>query len=199
VQLLSERYANQLDDKARKFINYAVDGAVRMQTLIQDLLSLSRVTTKGRAFEMVDCNMLLRQALGCLQAIITDKGAEITSDPLPRVHGDSMQITLVLQNLLGNAIKFCTNVPPRIHISAEEGVDTWRITVQDNGIGIDAKYADKIFVIFQRLHTREEYPGTGIGLALCKRIVERHGGEIGFQSSVDKGTAFFFTFPKGNG
>jgi signal transduction histidine kinase len=199
VQLLSERYTNQLDDKARKFINYAVDGAVRMQTLIQDLLSLSRVTTKGRAFEMVDCNMLLRQALGYLQVSIADRGAEITSDPLPRVYGDAMQITLVLQNLIGNAIKFCANVPPRIHISAEESVDTWRITVQDNGIGIDAKYGDKIFVIFQRLHTREEYPGTGIGLALCKRIVERHGGEIGFQSSTDKGTAFFFTFPKGNG
>jgi signal transduction histidine kinase len=199
VQLLSERYTNQLDDKAQKFINYAVDGAVRMQTLIQDLLSFSRVTTKGRAFEMVDCNTLLRQALVHLQASIADKGAEITSDPLPQVYGDAMQITLVLQNLLGNAIKFCVNVSPRIHVGAEESVDTWRITVQDNGIGIDAKYADKIFVIFQRLHTREEYPGTGIGLALCKRIVERHGGEIGFQSSVDRGTIFFFTFPKGNG
>ena len=195
VQLLSERYKDQLDDTARKFINYAVDGAVRMQALIQDLLSFSRVTTKGLAFEEVDCNQLLQRALGNLQIAIDTSGAEITRDPLPKVYGDAGQITQVFQNLIGNALKFRGTMPPKIHVSAKQLDDTWQISVQDNGIGIDPKYADKIFVIFQRLHTREEYPGTGIGLALCKRIVERHGGEIGFQSEVAKGTKFYFTFP----
>lgn len=196
VQLLSERYKDQLDDKARKFINYAVDGATRMQTLIQDLLSFSRVTTRGLNFELVDCNKLLHQALGNLKVIIETSGAEITSAPLPQVQGDAMQIVQIFQNLLGNAIKFCANTPPEIQVGVEELDDMWRISVQDNGIGIDPKYADKIFIIFQRLHTREEYPGTGIGLALCKRIVERHGGEIGFESEPDKGTRFYFTLPK---
>ena len=196
VQLLAERYKDQLDDKAQKFIDYAVDGAMRMQTLIQDLLSFSRVTTKGLSFALVDCNKLLQQVLLNHQVTINNSKAEITYDLLPQVQGDAMQIIQVFQNLIGNAIKFCAKIPPKIHVSAEELHDKWRISVQDNGIGIDPKYAEKIFIIFQRLHTREEYPGTGIGLALCKRIVERHGGEISFQSETGKGTRFFFTLPK---
>jgi signal transduction histidine kinase len=196
VQLLAERYKDQLDERAQKFINYAVDGAVRMQVLIQDLLSFSRVSTRGLAFAQVDCNSLLVEALDNLQTSIRTTEAVITSDQLPVVFGDRIQILQVFQNLIGNSLKFCTNKPPEVHVGAELNADNWRFSVRDNGIGIDAKYADKIFVIFQRLHTREEYPGTGIGLALCKRIVERHGGDIWFESEVDKGTTFYFTLLK---
>ncbi len=196
VQLLAERYKDQLDEKAQKFINYAVDGAVRMQVLIQDLLSFSRVSTRGLAFSQVDCNVLLAEAIDNLQTSIRTAEAVVTSDLLPAVYGDKIQIVQVFQNLIANSIKFCANKPPTVHVSAELSAGTWRFSVRDNGIGIDVKHTDKIFVIFQRLHTREEYPGTGIGLALCKRIVERHGGEIWFESEVDKGTTFYFTLPK---
>ena len=196
VQLLAERYNDQLDEKAQKFINYAVDGAVRMQMLIQDLLGFSRVSTKGLAFARVDGNILLAEALENLQTSILTSEAVITSDQLPVIHCDRIQLVQIFQNLIANSIKFCTNKPPMIHVSAELSAGNWLFSVKDNGIGIDAKYADRIFVIFQRLHTREEYPGTGIGLALCKRIVERHGGEIWFESEVDKGTTFYFTLPK---
>ena len=193
VQLLAERYKDQLDAPAQKFIHYAVDGAVRMQVLIQDLLDFSRVSTRGLNFTRIDCNLLLAETLDNLQNALTVSGAAVTHDQLPVVYGDRIQIVQVFQNLIANSIKFCTNTPPRVHVSAELSDGKWRFSVQDNGIGIDAKYADKIFVIFQRLHTREEYPGTGIGLALCKRIVERHGGEIGFLSEVGKGSTFYFT------
>jgi signal transduction histidine kinase len=193
VQLLAERYKDQLDEKAQKFIYYAVDGAVRMQMLIQDLLEFSRVSTKGLAIIRIDSNILLAEALANLQTSITASGAEITHDQLPMVVGDRTQIVQVFQNLIANSIKFCTNKPPRVHVSAETSNEHWTFSVRDNGIGIDAKYAEKIFIIFQRLHTREEYPGTGIGLALCKRIVERHGGEIRFESEVDKGSTFSFS------
>lgn len=197
VQLLAERYRDQLDDKAQKFIHYAVDGANRMQVLIQDLLDFSRVSTRGLAFSSVDCNQLLGEALDNLQTSIRATGTVIIGDHLPMVIGDRVQIVQIFQNLIANSIKFCANESPTIHVSAESNDDRWQFSVQDNGIGIDRKYADKIFVIFQRLHTREEYPGTGIGLALCKRIVERHGGEIWFNSEEGKGTTFYFTLPKG--
>jgi signal transduction histidine kinase len=196
VQLLAERYKDQLDEKAQKFINYAVDGAVRMQMLIQDLLGFSRVSTKGLDFVPVDCNILLAEALENLRIAITTSEAEITSDQLPVVSVDRIQIVQVFQNLIGNSLKFCVNKLPKVHMGAELSDGHWRFSVRDNGIGIDAKYTDKIFVIFQRLHTREEYPGTGIGLALCKRIIERHGGDIWFESEVDMGTTFYFTLPK---
>jgi signal transduction histidine kinase len=196
VQLLAERYKDQLDEKAQKFIHYAVDGAVRMQALIQDLLSFSRVSTRGLDFARIDCNILLADALANLETSISVSGAVITSDQLPVVYGDRIQIVQVFQNLISNSIKFCTNKPPKIHVSADFRDGCWLFSVRDNGIGIDAKYAEKIFIIFQRLHTREEYPGTGIGLALCKRIIERHGGEIHFESEVGKGTTFYFTLLK---
>jgi signal transduction histidine kinase len=196
VQLLAERYKDQLDEKAQKFIHYAVDGAVRMQALIQDLLSFSRVSTRGVAFARIDCNVLLAEALANLETSIAVSGTMITSDQLPVVYGDRIQIVQVFQNLISNSIKFCTNKPPEVHVSADFRDGRWLFSVRDNGIGIDAKYAEKIFIIFQRLHTREEYPGTGIGLALCKRIIERHGGEIHFESEVGKGTTFYFTLLK---
>jgi len=199
VQLLEERYQDQLDEKAQKFIHYAVDGAVRMQRLIQDLLDFSRVSTKGRPFEEVDCNSLLAQALDNLQSTILATGAVITSDRLPVVIGDGVQIVQVFQNLIANSIKFCINIPPTIHVGTGETDVHWLISIRDNGIGIDQKYAEKIFIIFQRLHTREEYHGTGIGLAVCKRIIERHGGAIWFESVVGQGTTFYCTFPKSNG
>jgi signal transduction histidine kinase len=195
VQLLAERYRDQLDDKAQKFIHYAVDGANRMQVLIQDLLGFSRVSTRGLAFAPVDCNCIVEEACENLQTSIGVAGAVITSDKLPVVIGDKVQLVQIFQNLFTNSIKFCVNRPPTIHVRAESSDGKWLFSVQDNGIGIDKKYADKIFVIFQRLHTREEYPGTGIGLALCKRIVERHGGEIWFESEEGRGTAFYFTLP----
>lgn len=195
VQLLAERYRDQLDDKAQKFIYYAVDGANRMQVLIQDLLDFSRVSTRGLAFAPVDCNLIMQDACDNLQTSIGLAGAVITNDTLPTVIGDRVQLVQIFQNLFANSIKFCVNPPPTIHVGAKLKDGKWLFTVEDNGIGIDKKYADKIFVIFQRLHTREEYPGTGIGLALCKRIVERHGGEIWFESEEGGGTTFFFTLP----
>ncbi len=196
VQLLAERYQGQLDEKAQKFIRYAVDGAVRMQRLIQDLLEFSRVSTRGLPFEAVDCNALLTEALDNLQTSIRATGAIITSDQLPVVRGDGVQIVQVFQNLIANSIKFCTNRPPIIHVGTGATDSHWLISIQDNGIGIEKKYAEKIFIIFQRLHTREEYQGTGIGLAVCKRIIERHGGEIWFESEAGQGSTFYCTFPK---
>jgi len=193
VQLLGDRYRDQLDDKARKYIHYAVDGAARMQILIQELLAFSRVSTRGLDFEKVDTDKLLVQAEDNLKVAIEEAAARISHDPLPIVLGDKSQLVQVFQNLLANAIKFCQGAPPEIKITAEKQGDMWMFAVQDNGIGIDRQYAEKIFVIFQRLHTREEYAGTGIGLALCKRIVERHGGAIWFESEVGKGTTFYFT------
>jgi signal transduction histidine kinase len=196
VQLLAERYKDHLDEKAQKFIGYAVDGAVRMQTLIQDLLNFSRISTRGVSFSEVDSNSLFSEVLNNLETLIKTAGAVITWDPLPVVFGDRSQIGQVFQNLIANSIKFCTYAAPTVHVSAESTDGKWRFSVLDNGIGIDSKYAERIFVIFQRLHTREEYPGTGIGLALCKRIIERHGGDIWFKSGVNKGTTFYFTLPK---
>ncbi|MDP3481451.1 MAG: ATP-binding protein, partial [Desulfoprunum sp.] len=193
VQLLGDRYRDQLDEKARKYIHYAVDGAARMQILIQELLAFSRVSTRGLDFERIDALTLLAQAEDNLKVAIAEAAARITHNRLPMVLGDKSQLVQVFQNLIGNAIKFCKDGPPSISIGAEKQGDMWRFAVRDNGIGIDQQYAEKIFVIFQRLHTREEYPGTGIGLSLCKRIVERHGGTIWFESEVGKGTTFFFT------
>jgi len=199
TQLLAERYENQLDAKAQKFIHYAVDGAVRMQRLIKDLLEFSRVSSRGAPFAAVDCNQLLAQVLDSLQATIRATGAVITSDPLPVVMGDQVQIAQLFQNLLTNAIKFCVNIPPTIHVGSGATDSHWQLSVRDNGIGIDKQYADKIFVIFQRLHSREEYEGTGIGLAVCKRIVERHSGALWFESEGGQGTTFYCTFPRRDG
>lgn len=199
-QLLSQRYQNQLDEKAHKFIHYAVDGAIRMQNLINDLLSYSRVTTKGSDLQAVDSHAALGLALANLHNAIQESGVLVTSSELPSVWADPTQLTQVFQNLIGNSIKYKgSNGPPRIHVSVQKVDQDWRFGVTDNGIGIDLQYKDKIFIIFQRLHTRDEYPGTGIGLALCKRIVERHGGAIWFESELGKGSTFYFTMKNTEG
>jgi PAS domain S-box-containing protein len=196
TQLLAERYEDQLDEKAHKFIHYAVDGAARMQILIRDLLAFSRVETRAQAFKPVDSHRVLGIAIANLKTLIVETGTLVTSGDLPNVQADESQLTQVFQNLISNGIKFRQpSITPRIHVSAQRVEDRWRFAVQDNGIGIDSKYKERVFVIFQRLHTRHEYPGTGIGLAMCKRIVHRHGGGIWFESSPGKGTTFYFTLP----
>lgn len=193
TQLLAQRYQGNLDAKADKYINYIVDGATRMQQLINDLLSYSRVGTKGKEFKLTDCNGVFQQTLMNLQITIAEKQAIITSDPLPTLMADEGQLVQLLQNLIGNAMKFCRNDLPRVHISAVQQDQEWLFSVRDNGIGIGQEYLDRIFIIFQRLHTRREYEGTGIGLAICKRIAERHGGRIWVESEQGQGSTFYFT------
>ncbi|GAB6908537.1 Histidine kinase [Desulfosarcina cetonica] len=196
-QLLADRYKDKLDEKANKYIHYAVDGAVRMQQLIQDLLAYSRVTTKGGEIAKVESQPALQNALSNLEAAIAESGAVITQDPLPSVAADGTQLTQLFQNLVGNAIKFRGDTSPRIHVGAEKDGEYWRFSVADNGIGIEERYLEKIFVIFQRLHTRSEYAGTGIGLSICKRIVERFGGRIWLKSEPGKGSTFYFILKAG--
>jgi PAS domain S-box-containing protein len=196
TQLLAERYEGQLDDKAKKYIAYAVDGAIRMQTLINDLLAYSRVGGQGQPLEPTDSHSVLGEAIRNLAVLIEEKKAIITNDDLPMVRADAEQFVLLFQNLLANAIKFRGKDPPRVHVSAQDHGREWVFAVKDNGIGIEPQHAERVFVIFQRLHTREEYSGTGIGLAVCKKIIERHGGKIWFESEPGNGTTFFFTLPK---
>jgi len=196
LRLLEQRYRGELDRKADAFIDYAVDGAERMQQMIGALLDLSRVETRGEAFAPTDVDAVVEQVLPALSRAMEECGAEVTRDPLPMVMADEAQLGQVFQNLVANALKFRQEgVPPRIHISAEREGCEWTISVADNGIGIEPEQAERIFTIFQRLHTEEEYPGLGIGLALCKRIVERHGGRIWVESEPGEGTTFYFTLP----
>ncbi len=195
VQLLARRYQGKLDADADEFIAFAVDGAKRMQSLINDLLAFSRVTTKGREFEPVETDAALKVALANLKVAIDESHANVTSDRLPVVKADSGQLAQLFQNLIGNAIKFRGKEPPRVHVSAEHRRKEWEFTVQDNGIGIEPQHMERIFVIFQRLHTAAEFPGTGIGLAICKKIAERHGGRLWATSEPGIGSAFHFTIP----
>jgi PAS domain S-box-containing protein len=196
VQLLQRRYKDRLDEDADEFMDYAVDGAKRMQGLIQGLLQYSRVGTHGNPFESVDCNAVLDKALTNLKMLMAESGAEVTHDPLPTLSADSTQLLQLFQNLIDNACKFREDTFPRVHVSARLDCGHWLFYVRDNGIGVDPDYAERIFVIFQRLHGRGEYPGTGIGLAICKKIVERHGGRIWVESQLGVGTTFFFTIPQ---
>jgi PAS domain S-box-containing protein len=195
TQLLAKRYMDKLDKDANDFIQFAVDGALRMQTLINDLLSYSRVNTRGKDFTQFDMHTALEQAIYNLQLDIKEKQALITYDELSVIKADEAQIVQLLQNLIGNAIKFCNGLP-KVHISAKEEKDYYIFSVQDNGIGIEAQYFDRIFQIFQRLQPRETYAGTGIGLAICKRIIDRHKGKIWLESEINKGTIFYFQIPK---
>jgi PAS domain S-box-containing protein len=193
TQLLSRRYKGKLDTDADEFIAYAVDGASRMQLLIQDLLAYSRVGTTGKPLVDTSSEAALQQALVNLRGAIEESGALITHDPLPEVLADDMQLAQLLQNLIGNAIKYQGPGLPVVHVSATmNGDHRWTYAVEDNGLGIDPQYFDRIFGMFQRLHKREEFAGTGIGLAICKKIVERHGGTISVESIPGKGSTFRF-------
>jgi signal transduction histidine kinase len=196
TQLLERRYKDQLDQDANDFIAFAVDGATRMQHLIQDLLSYSRVTTRAKEMCDFDAHEALGEAIANLKCAINETSAMVSSDDLPTIHADRSQLTRVFQNLIGNAIKFRQpETSPHIHISARQEDNQWLFSVQDDGIGIDEQHQDRIFVIFQRLLSKEEYAGTGIGLAICKRIIERHGGKIWVQSVLGEGSIFYFTVP----
>jgi light-regulated signal transduction histidine kinase (bacteriophytochrome) len=197
LQLVAKRYQGRLDADADEFIGYAVDGAKRLQTLINDLLAYSRVGTKGRPFEPTDCAQVVDTALMHLQVAVAEAGAQVHVGAMPTVSGDALQLTQLFQNLIGNAIKFRRgDVPPEVWVTAEPAGDGgWRFSVRDNGIGIAEEHFERIFALFSRLHGRREYPGTGIGLAICKRIVERHGGHIGVSSGPERGSTFFFTLP----
>jgi len=195
AQLLQKRYQGKLDQTADEFIGYIVDGTQQMQRLISDLLTFGRVGTQGKVFEPADCAAVLAQAVAQLQIAIEEGGAVVTHDPLPVLNADPDQLGQLLQNLIGNSIKFHAAARPRIHVSAQRTKEGWVFSVQDNGIGIDPQFADRIFEVFQRLHTRAEYPGTGIGLAICKKIVQRHGGRIWVESALGKGATFCFTIP----
>ncbi len=196
TQLLGRRYEGKLDESADRFIHYAVDGAKRMQALIQDLLKYSRVGTQGKPFEPTSFSDALREALSNLKIAIRESDAEVTADePLPTLLADATQIVQLFQNLISNAIKFRGEEPPRIHISAEEGDGEWTFSVRDNGVGIDPEFHEKIFVIFQRLPGEKKVSGTGLGLSMCKKIVERHGGKIWVESEKGEGATFRFTLP----
>ncbi|MER7210848.1 ATP-binding protein [Streptosporangium sp. NPDC020072] len=199
TQMLEQRYGDQLDDRAKQYITFAVDGAKRMQLLINDLLDFSRVGRKGGEPAPVDADVPLQAALRNLAAPIEEAGATITSDDLPTVHGNRTQLVQLFQNLIGNAVKFRSEEPPVIHIGVRRAGDMWEFSCSDNGIGIESKYTDRIFLIFQRLHGRDVYAGTGIGLALCKKIVEYHGGRIWVESEAPEhpGTTFRWTLPPG--
>ncbi len=196
TQLLAKRYQGKLDSDADEFIEFAVDGAARMRRLINDLLELSRVGTRGKDFQATDCEAIYDRTLVNLQALVDDSDALVTHDRLPTVIGDGTQLGQLFQNLIGNAIKFRRDDEQlTVHVGAERQDGNWVISVRDNGIGIDPQYAERIFVVFQRLHGKGDRSGTGIGLAVCKKIVERHGGRIWVTSLPDEGSTFYFTLP----
>ncbi|MCU4971135.1 PAS domain S-box protein [Halobacteria archaeon AArc-m2/3/4] len=195
LQLLDQRYTDDLDEDAREFIEFAVDGAERMREMIEGLLEYSRVDTQGDPFESVDLEMVLSDVQDDLQLQIEESNAEITAESLPRVEGDPGQLRQVFQNLLDNAIEYSGDEPPQVHVAVERDGAMWEVSVHDEGIGIDPDEADRIFDVFQRLHSQEEHSGTGIGLALCRRIIERHDGKIWVESSPGEGATFSFTVP----
>jgi PAS domain S-box-containing protein len=196
TQLLGQRYKGKLDADADEFIGFAVDGAHRMQALVNDLLAYSRVGARGKEPAAVDLEQVLQRVLTNLQIRLEESGGQVTHDPLPTVLGDETQLWQVLQNLVGNALKFHGSEPPRVHVSAQEIEDEWQFSVCDNGIGIEPQFAKRVFVVFQRLHSRAEYPGTGLGLAIAKKIIERHDGRIWMESEPGKGSTFYFSLPK---
>lgn len=195
-QLLERKCEDQLDEDSLEYIEFIVDGAHRMKDLIDDLLAFSRLKTKAEPFELVNMETTLNIVLSNLERTITETKAQVTHDTLPDVMGDPSQIIQLLQNLISNALKFHDDHPPQINISVEAVDDMWKIGISDKGIGIPEQHHEKIFEVFRRLHTLEEYPGTGIGLAICKRIVARHNGRIWLKSEIGKGTTFYFTIPR---
>jgi len=196
TQLLGQRYKGKLDAEADEFIAFAVDGASRMQSMINDLLQFARLGGKGKSLTPVDCRLVLDQVLANLKAALTESDAHVTSDPLPTLTANETELTQLLQNLISNAIKFRSDKPCLVHVSARRGEADWVFSVRDNGIGIAPAHQDRIFVIFQRLNPRERYSGTGIGLAICKKIVERQGGRLWVESGAGAGSTFSFTIPQ---
>ena len=196
TQLLARRYRGKLDREADEFIDFAVDGATRMQTLIRDLLSYSRVMTQGRTLQPVDAQVACAAALDNLRQSINESGASVTVGTLPTVKADATQLTQLFQNLIGNALKYCKGRSPQIDVDVRPNEHAWLFSVKDNGIGIEPQYFERIFQMFQRLHTRAEYSGTGIGLAICRRIVDRHGGKIWVESQPGQGSTFLFAIPR---
>jgi PAS domain S-box-containing protein len=200
TQLLAERYKGRLDSDADEFIAYAVDGSNRMQVLIQDLLAYSRAGTNGKALRKISSDNALTEALANLRATIQESGAVVTHDSLPLITTDGTQLAQIFQNLVGNAIKYRSAAVPNVHISAvKNGGNEWIFSVRDNGLGIDPQYFDRIFVLFQRLHGQTEFKGTGIGLAICKKMLERLGGRIWVESQPEKGSTFHFALPEKDG
>lgn len=195
TELLASRYQGQLDERADRYIRYITDGANRMQGLISDLLSYSRVGRAELKIQATHLESVIHQVKDDLETIIRTNNAVITVESMPTIYADPTQLRQLIQNLLSNAIKYCQADIPRVHIGASQGNGVWTISIQDNGIGIDPQFSDRIFVIFQRLHNRDEYSGTGIGLAICKKIVERHGGQIWVDSQAGQGSTFSFTLP----
>ena len=192
-QLLEDKYKDKIDKEGKEFIHFITDGAKKMNTLIKDLLSYSRITTHAKPSKLTNLENILKDALYNLQESIKESGAVITYDKMPILKVDKTQFTQLFQNLLSNAIKFRRQEPPRIHIGVKKLNDEWLFSVKDNGIGIKSTFFGKLFKIFYRLHTKEEYPGTGIGLPICKKIVQRYGGKIWVKSDFGEGTTFFFT------
>ena len=199
TQLLERRHGDKLQGDAKEFMAFIVDGAARMKQLIEDLLAYSRVGTRGKAFRRTPMEKVFERASANLRAAIEEGGVELTHDPLPEVEGDESQLVQLMQNLIGNAIKFRAEAEPRIHVSCSEKEDEFAFAVQDNGIGIEPQYFERIFMVFQRLHDKGQYPGTGIGLAICKKVVDRHGGRIWVESAPGKGSRFVFTLPRKRG
>jgi PAS domain S-box-containing protein len=196
VTLLEREYGDKLDGDAQKYIRFAVDGAARMARLVSDLLAYARVGSSTKPFELVDCNSVLREVLANVRASAEECRAEISVTELPTVRGDHSQLGQLFQNLLQNALKFRREVPPQIRIWAEPGDGQWIFRIDDNGIGVEARFFERIFELFQRLHGQDRYPGTGMGLALCKRIIERHGGRIWLTSEFGVGSTFSFCVPR---
>ena len=199
TQLLMRRYGDRFDSEAREFMDFVVDGAARMKQLIEDILAYARVGTRNRELKPVATETALAKAVVNLRASIEAGGAAVTHDALPEVSGDEAQLVQVFQNFIGNALKFKGAEAPRIHVSAAPHPDGWEFAIRDNGIGIDPQYFERIFMVFQRLHSKDEYSGTGIGLAICKKVVDRHGGHIRVESQPGQGSTFFFTLPRKGG
>jgi light-regulated signal transduction histidine kinase (bacteriophytochrome) len=195
VHRLAQRSQGTLDAEAQEFCGLAVDGAQRMQSLLQALLAYTRIGETRQEWAVVDGEALLEHTARDLRLMLEEQQAEMTHDPLPKVRGNDKQLGLVFQNLLSNALKFCGSASPWIHVSARQEGPCWVLSVRDNGIGLDSRQSERIFQVFQRLHTPQEYPGTGIGLAICKKVIERHGGRIWVESKVGKGATFFFSLP----
>jgi PAS domain S-box-containing protein len=195
LSLVEKRSKDRLDDRSKEFILFAMDGAKRMQAMIDDLLTYSRVEMSTKPLSPVDMGEVLAVVLKDLRVSIQESGASVTSDSLPTIAADRAQMVLLIGNIVGNAIKYRSEAAPQVHVSARGDAGEWEFSIEDNGIGIDPRYQDRLFTMFQRLHTRDDYPGTGIGLAIAKKIVERHGGRIWFESQLGKGTIFYFTIP----